>query len=261
MAKTTKSAKSERQRRIDDAMKKQRGADKRRSYVIVAACVTVGVLIVGAAAFQPVKNWLDLRQYDSIELASLGSPASTCQDVVTKQAEGVSDHLPTGTPIDYDVAPPAFGPHWNEANVAPAPFTDKFYDTSDRPPLEALVHNLEHGYTIMWYDETVADDSGEMAQIQAIAKKFKADDTNFRLKFIAAPWTSDDEDGAEFPDGQHVAFTHWQGDADKSTGVWQYCSKPSGAAPRHVHGRLPLHRRPRAERPLTRTRGAPTSVR
>ena len=47
---------------------------------------------------------------------------------------------------------------------------------------------------------------------------------------IAAPWTSDDENGKKFPGGQHVAFTHWKGDSSASTGVWQYCSDVSGDA-------------------------------
>jgi len=92
------------------------------------------------------------------------------------------------------------------------------------------VHNLEHGYTILWYDETIADDDDQLNQVQALAKKFKADDDNFRLKFIAAPWTGDDENGKQFPNDQHIAFSHWKGDADKSTGVWQYCSEVSGEA-------------------------------
>ena len=118
-----------------------------------------------------------------------------CQDIVTKNAEGVSDHVQTGTQVEYKDAPPAYGPHWNEANLAPAPFDDKLYgDNDERPELESLVHNLEHGYTILWYDDTVADDGEQMAQIASIAKKFKVDDDNFRFKFIAAPWTEKDSD-------------------------------------------------------------------
>jgi hypothetical protein len=233
VAKSSKSAKSERQKLIDEAMKKQRGAEKRRGYLIVGVCVTVALLIVGAAAYRPVMDWWDLRQYNHLDLAEVGAEASVCQKVVTTDATGVSDHVPTGTQVKYKDAPPAFGSHWNEANLAPAPFDDKLYGENDeRPELEALVHNLEHGYTILWYDETVAGDSEQMAQIASIAKKFKVDDDNFRFKFIAAPWTQEDTDevGKGFPDGQHIAFTHWKGDAEKSTGVWQYCSEVSGAA-------------------------------
>ena len=103
------------------------------------------------------------------------------------------------------------------------------------PPLEALVHNLEHGYTILWYDETIADDDAAMTTIRGIAEKF-AGTSNFRFKFKAVPWLPSDEDGASFPDGQHVAFTHWSAggagetDVEKQQGVFQYCSDVSGAA-------------------------------
>ena len=48
-------------------------------------------------------------------------------------------------------------------------------------------------------------------------------------KFIALPWT--EEDGKAFPDGAHVALTHWYADPDTledQQGIWQYCDAPSG---------------------------------
>lgn len=236
MAKSTKSAKSGRQAVIDEMRKKQRGADRRRNYVIVGVCVLIAVGILAAAIVPIVKDKLDERKLESVALADLGAPASSCQKIVTKKADGNQNHVDVGTPVNYTTAPPAFGPHWNQSGVAPAPFAKKFYTADDRPELEALVHNLEHGYTILWYDSTIADDSEAMDQVQAIADKFDASGDNFRDKFIAAPWTSDDENGKKFPDGQHIAFTHWSAggngvtDASKQVGVFQYCSAPSGAA-------------------------------
>ena len=57
------------------------------------------------------------------------------------------------------------------------------------------MHNLEHGYTILWYDESIADDADELNVIDGIADKFRSDSDNLRLKFIAAPWTSDGREG------------------------------------------------------------------
>jgi hypothetical protein len=232
-----KSAKSDRQAVIDELRKKQKGAERRRGWAIVGVCVLVAALIVGAAAYRPVKNWWDLRKYKDLELSAIGSPASVCGEATTKPAEGSSDHVPQPQQVIYTTAPPAFGQHWNEQGVAPAPFNRKFYTAKDRPELEALVHNLEHGYTILWYDETAADDAGTMSVIEGLADKFRASDDNFRFKFIAAPWTADDvkESGA-FPDGQHIAFSHWSAggsgetDTSKQVGAFQYCSEPSGAA-------------------------------
>jgi hypothetical protein len=232
-----KSSKSDRQAVIDEIRKKQKGAERRRGFAIVGVCTLVAVLIVVAAAYRPVKNWWDLRQFKGIDLASIGSPASVCDKVTTKKADGNQQHVPTGSQVTYTTAPPAFGSHWNEAGTAPAPFNRKFYKADDRPELEALVHNLEHGYTILWYDDSVADDADELNVIDGIADKFRANSNNLRYKFIAAPWTSADEkESGKFPDGMHIALSHWSAggsgetDASKQVGVFQYCSKPSGAA-------------------------------
>jgi hypothetical protein len=226
-----KSAKSDRQAVIEQIRKKQRSADQRRGFMIVGVCVAIALLIVGAAAFKPIKDWWDLRQFKGKDLASIGAPASVCEKVTEKKANGNQKHVPTGTPVNYTDAPPAFGAHWNEPGTAPAPMDRKLYTAADRPELESLVHNLEHGYTILWYDATVAGDEKSMDEISAIADKM-AGTTNMRDKFIAAPWTSSDENGKKFPSGQHVAFTHWMGGSDpkKQQGVFQYCSDVSGEA-------------------------------
>jgi hypothetical protein len=227
-----KPAKSDRQAKIDAIRSKQQSAERRRGLMMIGVFVVVGLLIVGAAAYQPIKDWWDTRQFRELELSSIGAPASECQEPETKPATGNAEHVDTSEQVEYDEAPPAFGPHWNEFGVAPASFDRKYYTAEDRPELESLVHNLEHGYTILWYDETTADDADAMDAIRGIADKF-SDSDNLRSKFIAAPWTADD--GADFPEGQHVAFSHWSvgGDGDPSgeqTGVWQYCSEPSGEA-------------------------------
>jgi hypothetical protein len=72
--------------------------------------------------------------------------------------------------------------------------------------------------------------------VGAIAEKFRGT-ADLRLKFIAAPWTArDEEESGPFPDGRHVAITHWSVGGDGATGpgqplgVFQYCSGPDGAA-------------------------------
>ncbi|MCX6400460.1 MAG: DUF3105 domain-containing protein [Propionibacteriales bacterium] len=230
MAKSSKSEKSDRRQVIDDIRRKQKGAEKRQGMVIVGACIAVALLIVGVAAYNPVKTAIQKARYSGTPLDEIGAKASVCGKVETKTATGSSEHVPTGTQVTYPDAPPAFGQHWNEAGVAPDPAANRYYTAAGRPELESLVHNLEHGYTILWYDETAADDSSEVAAIKAIAATLDDDDTNGRLKFKAVPWTK--KDGKAFPKGQHIAFTHWTSNAttQEQLGVWQYCSEASGAA-------------------------------
>jgi hypothetical protein len=230
-----KSAKSDRQAVIDEIRKKQKGADRRRGFAIVGVCALIAVVILVLAIYPIIKRNRDLSQFKGLKLSEIGAPKSACQKVTTKPANGSSDHVPETQQVTYPDAPPAFGSHWNVPGLAPAAFERKFYTSNDRPELESLVHNLEHGYTILWYDDTVTGD--ELNEIEGIADKFKRDEDNLRYKFIAAPWTSDDEkESGAFPSGQHIALTHWsaggsgESDTSKQVGVWQYCSAPSGEA-------------------------------
>jgi hypothetical protein len=210
---------------IDQMRRDQKRAERRRTIAVIVACAVVGLIIIGAAAIPLIRQ----NKAASGSLSDIGTAKGSagCQDVVRKKASGTQVHKPEGTPITYGDAPPAFGPHY----PTPAAFGRKFYTVDDRPPVAQLVHNLEHGYTLLWYDATVAGEGSQLTDVKAIASKFEG--KKLGDKFIAAPWTS--KDGKAFPKGTHVALTHWSAggaptDPTKQEGVWQYCAKPSGAA-------------------------------
>src|SRR5215218_9237707 len=135
----------------------QKSAERSRGYKIVGVCVVVALLIIGSAAYGPVKQWWVQRNLPPLN--EIGAAASVCGEVTTAKAEGSQDHVEPGTPLAITSNPPAFRQHYNTWE----PMDRKFYSTSDRPELGFLIHNLEHGFTILWYDEIVAD-------VQAIAK-------------------------------------------------------------------------------------------
>ena len=227
MAKPKKDA--DRRAVVERLRRDQQRRERRQGLLVVGAAVVVGALIIGGAVWQFKTS--DSGGGSNSALAAIGVPSSDagCQDVVTKPAKGNNVHLPEGQTIPYEDAPPAFGPHWGNYLVGAQ--LRKLYTVDDRPPVEQLVHSLEHGHTILWYDQTVVDDSQEMSDLRAIAGKFPSS-TDLTQKFIAAPWTS--KDGQAFPDGTHVALTHWSmggtnGNPDGQQGVWEYCSKVSGA--------------------------------
>jgi hypothetical protein len=202
----------------------QKKSERRRTLIVISACVVVALLIIGAAAVPLLKQ----RKLTAGDLDTLGAAESAagCRPVVKKKATGNQEHKPEGTTIAYADAPPAFGPHY----PVTAPFERKFYTKDDRPEIEYVVHNLEHGYNLLWYDDTIAEDKDQVAVIKAIAAKFSG--TKPTDKFIALPWTS--KDGKSFPKGTHVAMTHWSVGGDpskpsKAQGIWQYCAKPSGS--------------------------------
>jgi len=236
VAKKDKNAeRDERRARIERMRRDQQRAERRRTLLVVAVCVVIALVIVSLTGWQLWQDREADQEAQGTPLDELGvsADAAGCADLLTEPGDGSAEHIAEGA-IEYANAPPAFGAH----RPAPVEFGRKFYEIADRPEVEQLVHNLEHGYTILWYDQTVADDADELAAVEDIATKFEG---NADLgtpeydagKFIAAPWTSDD--GEPFPDGAHVALTHWAAEGDDAAegqgmGAWSYCDQPSGEA-------------------------------
>jgi hypothetical protein len=225
-----KSSKDRDRRAVVEQMRReQQSAEKKRTYTIIAGCVLVGLVIVAAGAYPLIKDAQEQSAFSGKELGEIGVAldAAGCQDVQSDAATGSADHRPESEQLSYEEAPPASGPHYPTW----APMSRKFYTAQDRPELGYLVHNLEHGYNILWYDETVAGNDKQLAEVKAMANSFSGSD--FENKFIAAPWTGDD--GDVFPGGTHIALTHWSmggtnGNEDGQRGVVQYCAAPSGEA-------------------------------
>ena len=71
-----KPVKSDRQAVIEQMRKKQKGSERRRGFAIVGVCALIALLIVGAAAFQPIKDALQQRKYAGTALSSIGAAAS-----------------------------------------------------------------------------------------------------------------------------------------------------------------------------------------
>jgi hypothetical protein len=102
-----------------------------------------------------------------------------------------ADHIPDGTePGPYNTDPPTSGHHYADSLQA------GFYHESDLAslppyPVGNLVHNLEHGYVIFWYNcdalEGAADCSALKAEIQEVMDRYDG------IKLIAFPWESLDE--------------------------------------------------------------------
>lgn len=218
MAKRIKTEPNRRER-LEELRRQQQAAERRRTITIIGAFTLVGLLIVGAAAYVPIRDWI--TDPSRKPMSAFGVPAS--QAGVTKptkdKASGNAVHIDEGK-LDYETVPPSSGPH----RTQPASFSRTFYTPEDRPEVEQLVHNLEHGYTIVWYDETIAKDEEQMEQLRLIARRFETDEWDPEKKFIAAPWTK--ADGGSFPKGKHLAFTRWTTEAGRRV----FAEKVSGEA-------------------------------
>ena len=216
-------ARDNERRAIAEQMRKEQARKERmRSLLILGSSVLVVLALLGTAVFVYVKDLRDDRKAAGTPLADLGvsTSAAACEPVEKEEATGNNDHTEAGQPISYPKGPPASGPHWG--NFLQGSEIRSFYTVDDRPEVELLVHSLEHGHTILWYDDTVKPGTDAYKDVQAIADKFGEGD-----KFMAAPWRTDD--GEAFPADKHVALTHWTGPEDQE-GITQYCGAPSGAA-------------------------------
>ncbi len=231
MAKTkpeqvTPSTRDNRRARMASFEAARKKEQRRRTVGLLVICL---VLAMGLLAY-PVYLFVQDSQARSATLADIGvaADAAGCDAPSENPATGNQDHVSAGTKVDYAETPPDTGSHYD----TPAPFTKRFYTTDDRPAVETLVHNLEHGYTIAWYR---ADAPPEVARdLEAASKTFTGSNYEPEDKFIAAPWAA--ADGAGFPDGKNVVLARWTANPDRPSdqaqqrGVRQACAAVSGQA-------------------------------
>ena len=94
-----------------------------------------------------------------------------------------SPHITTDTdPGTYNSDPPTSGPHYGEEASAGLHDTNSY-----KYPAGDLVHNLEHGYIIFWYNCAILDDSA-CAQLKTQLRTVMDDVGG--VKVIAYPWPS-----------------------------------------------------------------------
>lgn len=130
--------------------------------------------------------------------SSLSAPTAFSCGPVEESEPDPAEHVDDGTDIEYESAPPTSGPHWADYPVLDRPF----YTAQDRPAVEQLVHSQEHGWTIVWYDETVAADQAQLASLRELATQLAVSGPE---KVVVVPWGY--EDGPL--ESGHVAMTHW----------------------------------------------------
>lgn len=150
-----------------ERLRKRRQRERLRSYLIWGSLGAIVMILIGALIWSSVK------------------PAAG-------EAVGLMpnyNHVEEGTdPGPFNSDPPTSGPHYA------SDLTAGFYEESEIEgigpyPSGYLVHNLEHGYVIFWYNCAVLDKAGctELkGQIQEVMEEA------MNTKLIAFPWNSID---------------------------------------------------------------------
>jgi Protein of unknown function (DUF3105) len=205
-----------RKARVEELRRAQAAAERRRTMLVVGAAVVVVLVLAGVV----LKVVLDAQAQKDV--ATLGvAPASASCDAVTNDAPtgnqvhvGPQTNQPNVTKVHYTTVPPAFGEHF----VTPAYPALPFYTDQDRPQMETLVHNLEHGYTVVWY--TASTPKAQVDQLKQVSDRARSmPETNG--KFIVSAW---DDSYGTFPTGKTIGISHW----GAKTAHRQLCGAVSG---------------------------------
>lgn len=100
------------------------------------------------------------------------------------------DHIPEGTdPGPYATNPPAEGHHF-PTTFNPGFYTDQDVAKMPKYPQGYLVHDMEHGYVIYWYN-CQADPSINCTDMQNAIKQVIQENNTFKV--IGFPWPSQKE--------------------------------------------------------------------
>jgi hypothetical protein len=213
-----KTAEKNRKARVEEMRKAQVAAERRRTILVVGAAV-IAVLVLAGVVFKVVRD--AQAEKDPVNVG-VALAAASCDPVTNDKPSGQQVHVgpqtdkPDVTKVKYDTVPPAFGQHF----VSPAYPALAFYTKDDRPRMETLVHNLEHGYTLLWY--TSATPQAQIDQLKKLSDIVRGMPETGG-KFIVSAW--DDSYGA-FPAGRTIGMSHW----GATTAHRQLCGAVSGEA-------------------------------
>jgi len=148
-----------------------------------------GVLLVGVVII-------------ALVLLTGGSPNPNAGDTIANDGQV---HVEVGTTCrssanpcgadPYSSLPATSGPHWN------GPAAWGAYASAQNE--SQLIHNLEHGGIVIWYDPAVLDDA-QIQEINAYVQGQVASGISGRYKFIASPWGGSEDLGGA------VAVTAWR---------------------------------------------------
>ena len=170
-----------------------------------------------------------------------------CDPVQENAATGNQEHVAEGTKVEYAQSPPDSGKHY----PSPASFTKHFYSTDDRPELETLVHNLEHGYTLAWYRADAPED--EIAALRQAAEHLRQRDLRPDAEVHRGALL---HDGRRVPRGQGRRPRALDRRPGQPCRPDEAAGRPAELQPRQrpghrrLHGEVPGRQLPRAQRRL-----------
>lgn len=168
------------------SLSQRRSTARRRDNLIVGLLVAAGLLTVGFLI------------WNSLGREALGEAVPT---------SGAGSHVPDGNPLPrFSTDPPTSGPHY----VSTLP--EGFYDEDSREavslvnPHGYIVHSMEHGYVIFWYNCAVVDPV-ECDAMKTELRELMQEFDNYKI--IAFPWSSTDVPVVATSWGRTLGMATW----------------------------------------------------
>jgi len=200
----TKAERKEEARRQRLAIERRMARSRRTRWIALGLVIVL--VAAGAAyyAFRPQPQTQDPGQL--LAAAPQAAEAAGCTDVsdvgpyqpsnLDAAHIGVPPGPATMPPLStYPSVPPASGPH------SPTPWSRGVYSTP--PPIDQVLHSLEHGAAVVWYAPGASGD--ELAKLQDFYR-----DSAHGLKVIVAPYDYPDHGAAgTLPGGSEMALVAW----------------------------------------------------
>ena len=159
------------QRRVDSRKRDEEGGI---SLSVVVGVVGI-VVALGAVVYVTQLSGGGGVSPDGIEAAALNSTGDSqrLSGVERFPNEG-TQHVASGQSVDYPQSPPLSGPHYN------TPTEGGFY--TETQPAGNIVHGLEHGAVVIYYDPAALDNGSETS-----LREFAATHTGTWRSVIVVP--------------------------------------------------------------------------
>jgi hypothetical protein len=190
----SKKLQEKQRKRVAEQMRRdqQRKAARRSNLITVG----IAVVIIAAVTFFIINE----RESDSETTAAPEGVAladAGC-DPVEETEEAGNEHVDGGTDVQYETSPPTSGDHWPPELVSDPGFFP------DEVPEESLVHNLEHGQIVIWYDPDASTElTDELEQFTDSQNDLDALPAGASLApIITAPYD-------DIPEGKSYVLTAW----------------------------------------------------
>ncbi|HET7235093.1 MAG TPA: DUF3105 domain-containing protein [Actinomycetota bacterium] len=194
---TTKAERKEQARREREQLQRRQAASRRNRRIVVA----IGAVAVVAATvfFLTRPEAVRADPEALLETAAAASQEAGCsspEDVGPYQPEDRDqEHGPLAPLSSYASTPPASGPH-SEGTLPGG-----VYQTP--PPLDRLIHSLEHGAAVVWYSPAVTGPA-----LQELKAFYESDDVGSRVIVAPYDYPAEGEAGA-LPQGVQMSLVAW----------------------------------------------------